>query len=95
MAGAGSQREILDETGSSMVEKRLPINIEGEPQEKKKAEKAQSKCRQRRGENTNRTAGIRRSERRRYGKYWRNFLLRKCIFVKIRVYGGGVILPDL
>jgi hypothetical protein len=40
------------------------------------------------GENTNRTAGIRRSERRRYGKYWRNFLLRKCIFVKIRVYGG-------
>ena len=32
-------REILDETGSSMVEKRLPINIEGEPQERKKAEK--------------------------------------------------------
>lgn len=38
MAGAGSQRD-LDETGSSMVEKRLPINIEGEPQERKKAEK--------------------------------------------------------
>ena len=36
---AQAVREILDETGSSMVEKRLPINIEGEPQERKKAEK--------------------------------------------------------
>lgn len=84
---AQAVREILDETGSSMVEKRLPINIEGEPQERKKAEKLSQNV-GRGGENTNRTAGIRRSERRRYGKYWRNFLLRKCIFVKIRVYGG-------
>ena len=46
---AQAVREILDETGSSMVEKRLPINIEGEPQERKESGKAQSKCRQRRG----------------------------------------------
>mgnify|MGYP000290769634 CR=1 FL=1 len=32
-------RSVEFETGSSMVEKRLPINIEGEPQERKKAEK--------------------------------------------------------
>ena len=35
---AQAVKEILDETGSSMIEKRLPINIEGEPQERKKKE---------------------------------------------------------
>lgn len=35
---AEAVREILQETGSSMVEKRLPINIEGEPKEEKKKE---------------------------------------------------------
>ena len=94
---AQAVREILDETREAvfLVEKRLPINIEGEPQERKKAEKLQSKCRQRRGRTPNRTAGIRRSERRRYGKYWRNFLLRKCIFVRIKGLWRRVILPDL
>ena len=70
---AQAVREILDETGSSMVEKRLPINIEGEPQERKKAEKLSQNV-GRGGENTNRTAGIRRSERRRYGKLLEEFL---------------------
>ena len=53
--GRRQSERILDETGSSMVEKRLPINIEGEPQERKKAEKLSQNV-GRGGENTNRTA---------------------------------------